>query len=66
MKETIDDGVTKGLALLGLLAANEKKLAPALDVLKTVRCTTKDKAVTVKAEISAEVIAAIQKALSGD
>ena len=65
LKGTIDDGVNKGLAFVGLLAIQEKRLAPALDVLKTVRCTAKDKAVTIKLDISAEVIQAIQKALGG-
>jgi hypothetical protein len=62
-KATVNDYVTKGLALVGLLALQQKELAPVVDVLKSVRCTGKDKAVTIKAEISAEVIEAIQKAL---
>ncbi len=66
LKTTVNDYVTKGLALVGLLALQQKELAPVVDVLKSIRCSSKDKAVTIKAEISAEVIEAIQKALGGN
>ena len=65
LKKTIDNGVTQGLLLVGLLAMKEEKLAPVVDVLKSVRCNAKDKTVTIKAEVSAEVLQAIQKALGG-
>ncbi len=66
LKSTINDYVTKGLLVVGLLATQQKALEPAVDVLKSIRCTAKEKAVTIKVEISAEVIAAaIQKALGG-
>ncbi len=65
LKGTVDDYVTKGVALVGLLALQEKQLTPAVDVLKTIRCAAKEKAVTIKLEISADVIEAIQKALTG-
>jgi hypothetical protein len=65
LTSTVNDYVTKGLLLVGILAMQEQKLTPVVDILKTVRCTAKDKAVTIKAEISAEVIEALQKALAG-
>jgi len=65
LKETVNDGVTKGLLIVGLLAMQEPKLNPVLDVLKSVRCTAKEKTLTLKAEVSAEVVDAIRKALSG-
>ena len=66
LKGTVNDYVTKGIALVGLLALQQKELAPVVDVLKSIRCSAKEKVVTVKAEISAEVIEAIQKALGGN
>jgi hypothetical protein len=66
LKATVNDYVTKGLALIGLLALQQKELAPVVDVLKSVRCNANGKVVTIKAEISAEVIEAIQKALGGN
>jgi hypothetical protein len=66
LSTAINDGVTKGLVLVGVLATQQKELASAVDVLKTIRSTAKDKAVTIRAEVSAEAIQAIQKALAGN
>jgi hypothetical protein len=61
LSRTVNDGVTQGIALLGLLAMNSPEFQPVVDILKSVRCSAKDKAVVIKAEISAEVIGELKK-----
>jgi hypothetical protein len=56
LARTIDDFSKQGLLIVGALAQANKDLAPVVDVLKTVRVNARDKAVTVKAELSAELL----------
>jgi hypothetical protein len=56
INDKINDGLTQGLAILALLAGQDKKLAPLLDIAKTVKSTAREKTVTLKGEISADLI----------
>src|SRR5262249_44331927 len=56
IRDTTNDYINQGIGLLGLVAGQQKQLAPVLDVLKSIKATAKDKAVTLKAEIDAEAI----------
>jgi hypothetical protein len=56
INDKINDGLTQGLAILALLAGQNKDLAPVLDIAKTIKSTARNKTVTVKGEISAELI----------
>ncbi len=56
LKETLDTGLNQGLAVLSLLATQNKDLAPAVDIVKTIKCTAREKVVAIKATIPAEVI----------
>src|SRR5258708_446042 len=56
ISKTVNDYLTQGLGILALLAGQEKKLAPVVDIVKTIKCTARDKTVIIKAQISAEVI----------
>ena len=55
IKETVNTGINSGIALLGLAAGDHKELEKVLDILKTVKATSKDKTVTLKVSIDAEV-----------
>jgi len=59
--KTVNDGVTQGVLLLGLAAMANPDLQPLLDVVKSVRCSVRDKTVTVKAEVSKEVLEGLLK-----
>ncbi len=61
INKAINDGLNQGLVVLGLLAANNESLVPVMDFVKSVKATAKDKAVVIKAAISAE---ALEKALN--
>jgi len=54
--KTINDGLTQGATILGLLALQEKKLAPVVDIVRTIRCNTKEKGVTLKAQLTEEAL----------
>jgi hypothetical protein len=56
LNNTINAGLTQGLGLLALLAANEKSLQPVVDILKTIRCTNKEKSVILRAQVSEDVL----------
>jgi hypothetical protein len=56
LNRTINEGVNQGLAVLALLAINDENFKPLLEVAKGVRCNVRDKAVTIKLTIPAEVI----------
>jgi hypothetical protein len=57
LKSAADTGVKAGLVGLALLAGERKELAAALEVLKTVKVSSKGKVVTITAKVTAEVIA---------
>jgi len=63
ISRTVNDYLTKGLGILALIAGQEKKFAPAVDIVKTIRCNARDKTVILKAQLSAEVL---EKLFSGD
>lgn len=56
IKTATNDGINHGVALLGLLASQNKQLGPIVDILKTVKATAKDKTVTLKAQISSDTL----------
>jgi hypothetical protein len=56
LNKTITDGLANGKAILNLLAAQQPELAPVVEIVNTLKSTAKDKTVTLKAQISAEVI----------
>lgn len=55
-QKQIKNGVNQGLAILALIATQNRDLETAVDVLKTIRCTNKDKTVTLKAQINQEIL----------
>jgi hypothetical protein len=56
IKDTVNTGINSGIALLGLATGDNKELEKILDVLKTIKATAKDKTVTLKARIGAELL----------
>jgi hypothetical protein len=56
IKDTVNTAINSGVALLGLAVGDNKELDKVLDVLKTVKATAKDKTVTLKARVSADVL----------
>jgi hypothetical protein len=56
LKEKISEGINTGLALLALAAMNQKEIAPLVEVIKSIKPTTKDNTVTVKGEVSGEML----------
>ena len=65
IRDKIDGGLNQALTTLSGLAQVEKNLQPAVDVVKSVKTTQKDKAVTIKGEITAEQLEKLVKALQG-
>jgi hypothetical protein len=63
LRKAAGDALNQATALLGLLATQTEELAPLLDVLKAVRVGGKDKAVTFRATVPADVL---DDALKGD
>ncbi len=61
IKETVNNGINSGIALLGLAAGEHKGLEHLLDVLKSVKAVGKGKTVTLKARLSAETLEEIFK-----
>jgi hypothetical protein len=56
IKDAVNTGINSGIALLGLATGEHKELEKILDVLKTIKATAKDKTVTLKARIGADVL----------
>jgi hypothetical protein len=56
IKESVNTAINSGIALLGLATGDHKELEKVLDILKTVKATAKDKTVTLKVRVSAEVL----------
>jgi hypothetical protein len=56
MQKSINDLHTQGLLILGLLAGQDENLSSLLDVAKTLRVLQKEKAVTLKARVDAELL----------
>jgi hypothetical protein len=61
--KTISDGLNQALGLVALFAGQKKELAPAIDILKTIRCSSKGKLVIIKAQVAADIL---DKALDKD
>jgi hypothetical protein len=60
IKEAANNGVNLAIAALGLSGSELKEVEMLLDLLKSVKTTTKDKTVTIKARVSSEVIDALK------
>jgi len=56
LAQNINDGLNQGLGILGLLASQQKELAPVVEIAKTVKSSARDKTVTLKAAIPAELL----------
>jgi hypothetical protein len=56
LKTSADAGLNQALVLLGVAANLDKNLSPVLDIVKTLRVTAKGKLVTLKGEVSADVL----------
>ena len=56
ISKAIGDGLNQLTLLVGVLSANEPKLAPALDFLKSVKTNTKDTVITIKGTLDADAI----------
>jgi hypothetical protein len=56
LEAKVKEGLNQALGILALLAGNEKKLEPLIDVLKMVKPSLKDKTVTVQLKIDGEDI----------
>jgi hypothetical protein len=63
LNKTITDGLALGKAILAGAAVNMPEIAPLVEVVNSLKSTAKDKTVTLKAQISADVI---EKALKKD
>jgi hypothetical protein len=65
VNEKINDNLNDAVLALALLIKAEqlKGLAPALDVVKSIKTITKDKTITVKGEVTAEQIEKLSKAI---
>lgn len=61
--KTVSDGLNQVLGLAALFAGQKKELAPALDILKTVRSSSKGKLVAIRAQVAADIL---EKALDQD
>ena len=59
--DAIKDNLNKGLGLLAILASDNKQLTPVVDLLKSIKTTSKDKIVTIKGELTADTIEQPQK-----
>jgi hypothetical protein len=56
IKEKVNAAINAGIAFLGVAADQSKEIESLLDVLKTVKATAKDKTVTLKLRVSADVL----------
>ena len=59
----VSNGLNQALGLVALFANQNKEIAPAVEILKTIRSGTKGKLVTIKAAIGADIL---DKALGKD
>ena len=55
-QDDADAGLNQALALLGVAASVDKNLSRVLDIVKTLRVSAKGKLVTLKGEVSADVL----------
>jgi len=63
LNDKLNDELNDALLALGILAKADKDLAPALDVVKSVKSSVKDKTITVKGEITADQLEKLAKAI---
>jgi hypothetical protein len=56
LAEEIKEGLTQAKGFLAILAGNEKKLAPVVDLVGSIKVATEGSAVTLKSEVSEELI----------
>lgn len=56
LEDIIKDGLNQVLGIAALLGGNNKQIAPLIDILKTIKPTTKDKTITVKATVDSETL----------
>jgi hypothetical protein len=56
LHKVVTEGINQGVGVLALLAGQQKELAPLVDVVKGIRTTSKDKAVTINATVPADLI----------
>jgi hypothetical protein len=54
IKEAVNNFVNLGIAAAGIAAMNNPQIAPAVEFLKSVKVTSRDKIATLKAELTAE------------
>jgi hypothetical protein len=54
LKDQLGNWINAGIGFAGLAAMQNKQLAPLIDFMKSIRTTSKDKSITIKAEITAE------------
>lgn len=62
LKETMDGGMAQALGFLGLMAAQQKELIPALEFLKSIKVNSKGKMVGMEGKLPGKVI---EEALKG-
>jgi hypothetical protein len=65
IREKIDGGLNQALGTIAGLAQVEKNFQPAVDVIKSVKTTQKDKTVTLQGEVTAEQLEKLAKAVQG-
>jgi hypothetical protein len=65
MTDKINDGLNDALLGLGALAKLNKDLAPAVDIVKAIKTTAKEKSVTIKGEVTPEQIEKLAKGIQG-
>lgn len=56
IQETLNQGLTQALGFLGLMAAQQKELAPALEFVKSIKVDNKSKAVTIQGQLPGKLI----------
>lgn len=62
LEDVIKDGINQALGLAALLGGGNKQIAPLVDILKTIKPTTKDKTITVKVTVDEDMLDKILKA----
>ncbi len=62
LKETMDQGMAQALGFLGLMAAQQKELTPALEFLKSIKLSSKGKMLGMEGKLPGK---AIEEALKG-
>ena len=65
IREGVNDKLKQAEAALALLATQQKELEPVLEIVKSMKTTAKDKTVSLKGEVSAELIEKIIKSVGG-